>query len=199
MSERASLDEVLEFANRVREAGAGNPLTALMPAVPTASSQCLVAKNLNFNCRVAADADTDEAWFMEVADEGLAREIGKQLNLNVYKAGATWAGVGEWRITLPEAIGSVASDFDKAWYLAEGLQIAYNDWQTLKLGSYATFIEFFEEERLPFLKDDLGYKEFPVKLTECLALIKEMWPYVEQSRLEVQEIGIFNDQGELII
>lgn len=205
MSDRATLDEVLEFANKVREAGGGNPLDALMPATPTASTECLVAKNLNFNCRVAADLDEDEAWFMEVESESLAKQIGQELGLNFYKSSATWHGVGEWRITLPEEIARVAEDFDKAWYLAEALQAAYNYFEQEDLDAagttgYDTWQEYFEYDRLEDLALDLGYRSgLPKTLSESLSLIHEMWPYVIQSRYETQQIGIFNEQGELIL
>src|SRR6185436_9308931 len=198
MSERATLDEVLEFANQVREAGAGNPLDALMPATPTASTECLVAKNLNFNCRVAADLDTGEAWFMEVDDEALAKKIGESLNLSVYHEPRVFGGAGEWRITLPKNIGEVAADFDKAWYLAEAIQSTYEWFEEIGDTGYDTWQEYFQNDRLPDLKQDLGYKEFPETLEEALELIQEMWPYIEQSRDEVHHIGIFNDKGELI-
>ncbi len=52
MTERASFEELLEFANKVRVAGGGKVIEALMPAIPRNPHACLVAKNLNFNCKI---------------------------------------------------------------------------------------------------------------------------------------------------
>ncbi len=95
MAERASFEELLDFANKVRAAGGGNPLDALMPAVPEDPSQCLIAKNLNFNCVVdggparhqhitegAESYDkSGEAWYMQTDDRALRDRIADALDL----------------------------------------------------------------------------------------------------------------------
>jgi hypothetical protein len=48
----ASRDEILEFCNKVREAGEGDVLDALLPGRPTVEHSCLIAVNLNFSCAV---------------------------------------------------------------------------------------------------------------------------------------------------
>lgn len=114
--ERASLEKVLEFANKVREAGGGNPLDALLPAVPADAQQCLIAKNLNFNCHVRQDGENN--WVMVVRDEALARSICGALELQYDNnseeeiVGSGWRHVEIFEILLPLEIGQVAEDFD---------------------------------------------------------------------------------------
>lgn len=123
---RASFSEVLDFANKVREAGGANPLDALMPAVPEDSSQCLIARNLNFNCTVRGAIGfelSESAWVME-ADESVCRRIADALGLQFVVN-----DLGIHAVVLPEPIAQVAADFDAAmrifgWlddYIAIGL------------------------------------------------------------------------------
>jgi hypothetical protein len=81
MSSRASFEELMEFANRIREAGGGNPLDALMPAIPQDSSQCLIARNLNFNCEVNGSDVQPGHWCMWVDDRATRDKIAATLNL----------------------------------------------------------------------------------------------------------------------
>jgi hypothetical protein len=53
--EFATEAELLEFANKIREAGGANPLDALMPSTPSDSKACLIAQALNFSCVVRID------------------------------------------------------------------------------------------------------------------------------------------------
>jgi hypothetical protein len=181
MSERASLEEVLEFANKVREAGGGNPLDALMPAIPEDPSACLIAKNLNFKCRV----ETDEAdqWIMVVDSPELAGKIASTLGLDFYTQ-TVWEYEGRFYhtrhggyvetkverpvIVLPERIGQVASDFDE-WGNAL--------WYDHISGEYR--IDESSEEEIRNLKD--------------------FWPYIEESVRETLNIAEVNEKGELIL
>lgn len=114
---RASIEQTLEFANKVRVAGGGNPLTALMPAVPEDATECLVAKNLNFNCAVdtivtnVGDGSRD-TWVMHFEDKELRDRIADKLKLAKRNTRGFNADNGEYCIILPREIGQVAADFD---------------------------------------------------------------------------------------
>lgn len=103
---RATLKELKEFADKVREAGGGNPLDALMPSVPGDSQQCLIAKNLNFNCHVDAEGPNGQ-WVMGIEDEETVTAIAKKLELAIYSDDYTYG------VILPPEIGEVAATFDK--------------------------------------------------------------------------------------
>lgn len=173
---RASMKELHAFANRVREAGGGNPIDALMPAVPKDSTQCLIAKNLNFNCVVAGWGINaqDEAkgieWSMTVEDESTAQKIADAIDSEVREV---WS-VDEWdafrdsdfdepagyAIPLPAEIGQIAADFDYAQTLANR----------------------------------------GAKTDEDVRLLREMVPYFEASEQEAVGLATaINENGELII
>lgn len=50
--EYADEAEVLDFANKVRAAGGGEPIEGLFPSEPSEPNACLIAKALNFGCNV---------------------------------------------------------------------------------------------------------------------------------------------------
>lgn len=108
MSERASLEELIEFANKVREAGGGNPLDALMPSVPGDTQQCLIAKNLNFNCEVDGDGPNGE-WTMHVESAETAKDIADSLGLELHDP---YEDDYFNTVILPPEIGEVARVFD---------------------------------------------------------------------------------------
>lgn len=125
MSERASLEELLVFANAVREAGGGNPIDALLPATPVDPNACLIAKNLNFNCEVNRDTI---GWYMYVTDSAIREKIAVKLQLSTrtIDRGAYFVeepGNHKPRlivgIILPGAIGLIAEDFDNFASLAK--------------------------------------------------------------------------------
>lgn len=176
MSNRATLDELFEFANKVREAGGGNPLDALMPAVPEDMSQCLIAKNLNFNCgvnshRTSADGSPVRLrWHMSVADEETRDKIAEALGLEKYDGyEESEDELGDYLalpygVVLPERIGQVAKDFDSvldvAHLLERGLPVS-------------------EKQR---------------------ALFEEMWPYIDSSIREAYSLATkVNDDGTIVL
>lgn len=191
-SPRATIEETLAFANAIREAGGGNPLDALMPAVPSDPSQCLIAKNLNFNCRVAGLEEDDVhgelipaayegAWVMLFGNNKTLRDtIANALDLpaiDSYIEDDTdegWRREPDYAIVLPAEIGQVAADFDE-WTRA--LHREYDG----KKGEYGGHK----------IRKDVSDAE--------LERLKIMAPYVEQSIREVNAIGVFNDEGELIL
>lgn len=144
-TKRASFEELLEFANAVREAGGGNPLDALMPAVPEDQTQCLIAKNLNFNCVVNGiggyhkNLDTGELvgsgfWGMWVESEEVRDNIAAALDLPRVNSQAEYDDPDDGRtvfysyaVVLPEEIGQVASDFDASMEAAFNVKNGYSN------------------------------------------------------------------------
>jgi hypothetical protein len=135
-TERATLEETLDFCNQVREAGGANPLDALMPAVPEDSHDCLIARNLNFSCEVGCYPTKingkghiearSAVWVMRVEDSEVRRRIAAKLDLalvTVYEyelAQREGEEKDPYRtsddaILLPKKIGQVAADFDEVW------------------------------------------------------------------------------------
>ncbi len=176
---RASLAELKKFADRVRAAGGGNPLDALMPAVPEDASQCLIAKNLNFNCNVDGIGRNDQGvassrWGMHVEDSAIRNKIAEALGLPIVTAGDY-----EQRetIVLPEEIGQVASDFD------EVTQIAYR---------------LTEEYRSNY---GLDYSEVVPRLKQDeVELFNDLWPYVEESTREAYDLADrVTEDGQIIL
>jgi hypothetical protein len=108
----ASLDELRDFCNRVRQAGGAKEIDDLMPAVPGQTEACLIAKALNFSCQVGALIDPDdypkdpEAWAMQVRDEELAHKISKECKLPVIDKDEYY------EVVLPKKIYRVAQIYD---------------------------------------------------------------------------------------
>lgn len=111
--EPASLETVLEFCNDIRNWGGGNPLDALLPAVPGHSESCLIARNLNFSCAVEPiEVHRDpENWIM-TTDYEVVRNVLDKNN-------------GKWDIEensdtsflIPPDIAAVAIEFDR-WLIS---------------------------------------------------------------------------------
>jgi hypothetical protein len=138
---RASFDEVLNFCNAVREAGGANPLDALLPAVPSDSTSCLIARNLNFSCTVTPSGDHYQAelWYMEIDDPQIVETIidnvdGAEpfvdLNGRVYAT----------RVLLPPEIAQVAIEFDR-WEVSE-----------VSTESDPAFLEFIQSDYIEVLE-----------------------------------------------
>lgn len=185
MPDRATLDELLDFANKVREAGGGNPIDALMPAVPEDSHQCLIARNLNFNCQVGgegpADRD-DDSWWMTLDSPETRDKIAEALGLESADWDLTsWeypsdvnqdaieVHTRKYGVLLPERIAEVAIEFDR-WY--EALEY-YGDGKAMVLSPEAT--------------------------PEAIERLKEFWPFIEESVKEARSLAIVNERGELIL
>lgn len=144
---RASVAEVLEFCNKVREAGGANPLDALMPSVREEAGECLIARNLNFSCEVDwyhrdwllnGDLPQEKAtviidafegqgwagdetwWYMKVDDLIRRHKIAKAMGLPM----VSHPRDGEV-IVLPARIGRNAQAFDRG-LLDPALDEAYD-------------------------------------------------------------------------
>lgn len=125
----ANRSALLEFANKVREAGGGTPLAALMPALPANAHQCLIARSLNFSCAVRPEPayprerfpSGAERWIMDVEPEEKAVEIAKGAGLDLrYNE-----PLGRLVLLLPEEIGNAAHAFDHKVPEFAGLTEAY--------------------------------------------------------------------------
>lgn len=142
MREMATEQEVLEFCNAVRKAGGGSAIQGLFPSIPQKTTQCLIAKGLNFGCAVGpyeggmehpdaplanmesedvrGAAGLDEApWVVEFDDPAVARRVATELDLFGGYAGANGM------VVLPDRIAAVASTFDDA---ADGEEDAVQTW-----------------------------------------------------------------------
>lgn len=154
VSERASLEQVREFCNTVRKAGAANPLDALLEAVPQESNACLIAKNLNFSCQVGGPTShlddysyevrkrlgftpperfaAEEVWAMIVEDQVLADKISEAIQ-SEYKTINTRYG-NKYEILLPYKLGLVAAAYDRVYdEFMSGQEIASEDEELVKL------------------------------------------------------------------
>jgi hypothetical protein len=186
MAERATLQELLDFANKVREAGGGNPISALMPAVPEDETQCLIAKNLNFNCVVDGGlSDRDELvegrkqnvdeWMMTVDDKDVRDRIATALGLDSVDYTEWDSDKVQYGIILPPEISQIAVDFDR-WH-------------------YAVDFEY---------PDDHSHEGTPVldktATKQDIQNLKDFWPYIEESVKEDYENATFvNERGEIVI
>lgn len=106
----ATEEELLEFANKVREAGGGDIIPALLPSYLGDADACLIARALNFQCSVDGIYDSEEDWAMDVHDVELAIELDAripELELLLDKYGNRTP-----RLKLPEHIGNAAAAFD---------------------------------------------------------------------------------------
>lgn len=104
--EVASNSELKKFCNRVRRAGGGKEIKDLLPAFPSASTECLIAKSLNFGCSVSSAWRSPEsdpnAWSMKVDTFELAKKIGEKMGLEYHGR----------EVFLPKKIYHVAQLYD---------------------------------------------------------------------------------------
>lgn len=114
----ATEDELLGFANAVRQAGGGQALPHLVNSTPGAAKACLIAKAVNFESAVQPGrgrkktfADGSKRWVMETSEE-VAVKINEYLGLEVEK-GENYDFETVWRLYLPIHIGNAAQAFDE--------------------------------------------------------------------------------------
>lgn len=113
---RASFEETLEFCNKVREAGGGELIEELVPGIPGAPRDCLIANSLNFDCRVRPDGpfatgdypdmgyeEGEPAWVMTVADHNVIPKISEATGC---------PAISHYTMLLPARIARVANAFD---------------------------------------------------------------------------------------
>lgn len=114
----ASEQEVLNFANAVRQGGGGEVIQELFPGTPEEPKACLIANALNFSTKVEeitgyeAPVPKDEMiWgmvFPSRTRKAEAQKIADAVGCPVRKEGSCWA------IVLPRLIGNTAHAFDNA-------------------------------------------------------------------------------------
>lgn len=124
--------EVLDFCNTVRTAGGADILDSLLPGIPLNSQSCLIANNLNFDCRIEPEAEPDnfEGWNMiltnEVRDDVTGALVRHDESVNVLEIAEKisegsgmfvnyeMSTVDEAYITLDSDLAEVAYAFDNA-------------------------------------------------------------------------------------
>lgn len=124
----ATLDELLVFCNKVREAGGGELIDALMPGDECDPHSCLIARNLNFDCFVNKTGGEPSSWFMAVPNEAVAEDISRKLDLPTTEVPNPWYDEDDEYVVavkLPVSIGRVAEAFDnyelpEAYYTSAG-------------------------------------------------------------------------------
>lgn len=125
--------ELLNFANRVRDAGGADFLKKLLPAYPEQSTECLIARALNFHCEITPWApcnpdrdngrfsDGSEKWIMiphhgnTEQSEKKARELAPKISLRLLKQRTSMRADDEpikYGLQLPRHIGNAAEAFD---------------------------------------------------------------------------------------
>jgi hypothetical protein len=105
--ERAEIDEVIEFANKLREAGGGEVINELMLSKPQDSDSCLIANALNFSSFVNDDYGV---WAMHPQDSFITEKICDSTGLpKVFGGDYDNELVG---VELPHKIALVAMAFD---------------------------------------------------------------------------------------
>lgn len=202
MPDRASLEEVKDFANKVRAAGGGNPIDALMPAVPENPHACLIAKNLNFNCEVTGgtfewvtpegERLTLNDWIMVVGNKRTRDKIAEGLELSTanrtrlsYRPSGERFHTTEYAVVLPPEIGQVAHDFDLAGGILHTIinnadaGVAYDELSENDALKQAIEAESDADER---------------------RLVLEMLPYIEDAAHEAYDLATaINEKGEIVL
>lgn len=115
----ATPDEVLAFCNKVRELGHAALIDKLEPGVPKDLDSCLIARNLNFECRVQGYG----AYWSMYSFQPVLMEIGKALGLEtrplppIGQFGPQEATM--YRMALPPEIRAAAIAFDRGKFPIE--------------------------------------------------------------------------------
>lgn len=195
--DRISLEELHRIANKVRAAGGGNPIDALMPAVPEEPTMCLIAKNLNFNCVVSGfddfeirdflkmDSGGPTVWYMGVPTRELGRKISRALGWKLidteklvrpYRWGAKADGVSRWKLVLPPEIGRLAADFDRAGTILTSVEY----WVSVRPCDDGFVEKTFKQE---LRKGLLGLSG------EARCLLREMQPYIQVAEEEAYSLA----------
>lgn len=109
--EYATEEELLAFANKLRKAGAAEPLDALMPSRPNDTKQCLIANACNFSCAVEPYGAMAGDWYLVFPwnmPEAECRQIAEEVGCSRHHASN-----GNWHyIALPRRIANTAAAFD---------------------------------------------------------------------------------------
>lgn len=121
--------EVLDFCNRVRQAGGANILNDLLPGIPLDSSACLIAHNLNFDCEITPQGGSHSdynGWVMKIRGseaeeiEQIANDISNEMDMAIVNEGISFSGSRFFHLKLPSELAEVAAKFDNVWEGYEG-------------------------------------------------------------------------------
>lgn len=105
---RVEIDELIEFANKVRKTGEAEIIDDLLLSTPQDSNGCLIAKTLNFGGCVSNDYGD---WAMTEINEDLAVTIAEELGLDTVTE-KYFGGLETIGVYLPDNIADVAHAFD---------------------------------------------------------------------------------------
>lgn len=123
----ATKEELLEFANKVREAGEGTFIDALMPSYAHMTDSCLIANALNFECKVdsywkteSEESTCERNWYMFLGDrKDLALKIAEVIGSTASETDPDplrepnrYPESRGWNVKLPQHIGNAAAAFD---------------------------------------------------------------------------------------
>lgn len=119
----ATPEEVLDFANSVREAGGGDIIPELFPSIKRDVNHCLIAKALNFDCEVVGVIDKTlhrdgfskmidymMPYYMMGADPHVAFDVATNIGLPI--CAHSWQA-NVLYILLPQHIGNAVYAFDE--------------------------------------------------------------------------------------
>lgn len=122
-------EELLEFANKLREAGGADVIEAFMPSIPEDETACLLATALNFRCSVGPPAPYShgQRWVMRLparTSRKKAERMAAAVDCEVVEAREAYY-TGSWpdrvrrtrpryHIVLPRLIANAARAFDEA-------------------------------------------------------------------------------------
>lgn len=203
MPKRATLAELHIFANKVREAGGGNPIDALMPAVPQDSTQCLIAKNLNFNCEVKGADGYDwprDDWVMELTDKNVRDRIAAALDLPTAERQADrWEPpVTFYAVRLPNEIGAVAQAFDDSLDVLDGLVSSLENDFCDEFGTWPDEI-VMNDEQAAWLAGQTA-EELKSYSEDERSDLAAMIPMILDAGAEARRIAtIVNDDGSIVL
>lgn len=117
--EYATEEEVLEFANKLRAAGAAEPLDALMPSRRNDATECLIANACNFGCEVRPWEAMKGDWFLQFPSNMSSQKCLKIMHAVGCEPHEGVAGdvvrlvpAAVAAMALPERIGNAAMAFD---------------------------------------------------------------------------------------
>lgn len=108
----ATEEELLAFANKLRAAGAADPLDALLPGKRGKGEACLIANACNFGCEVSPCG----GWWGMFFPHNVSREridaLATAVDCEVLENFSLHPELATHYIRLPEKIGNTAHAFD---------------------------------------------------------------------------------------
>lgn len=124
---RCSVNELRDFANKLREIGGADVITELLPSNAGNADSCLIANALNFDSKVGpskwfagnvadhVDANGHSIWYIQFANEELANKVSEGMAMPVLHIRTDYEGNKIYRhslLVLPYKIYAAAFAFD---------------------------------------------------------------------------------------